>query len=339
MNLMNRPMLATEQQLSTAFNFDFKPTLSHSSMGNIALVPIEGLLLHRFSGFGSSYEVIRSQVQSALDDTSVEQIVLDIDSGGGEVSGLFDLVDFIVEARNQKPITALVNEHAYSAAYLLASSASQIVAPKTAGVGSIGVIVAHLDQSKAESDVGLQFTEIYAGKHKVDFSPHQPLSEQAKIEIQTQVNDTYDLFLQTLAQNRQSSASIFRDTEAKTYSASQALDLQLIDKIQSPYKFLEEHMMTEETSIESTEPSVPDTSQLLAIERARVKSIMQMCQLAKCTDNLEQFIEEGTAIEEARKCLFEKMAASSGDIINTIPEKQQNNNQLMQAMISGLGGR
>ncbi len=106
-------MLATAQQLNQSFSFDFQPTLKHTSLGNLAMIPIEGLLLHRFNGYGTSYETIRCQIQSALDDTQVDHIVLDIDSGGGEVSGLFDLVDFIVESRNQKPITARVNAHAY----------------------------------------------------------------------------------------------------------------------------------------------------------------------------------------------------------------------------------
>lgn len=335
---MNKPMLATAQQLEYAFNFDFNPTLSQSSLGSAAIIPIEGLLMHRFGGFGSSYEGIRSQIQSALDDSKVDHIILDIDSGGGEVSGLFDLVDFIVEARNQKTITALVNEHAYSAAYLIASSANQIVAAKTAGVGSIGVIVAHLDQSEAEKKIGLNFTEVFAGKHKADFSPHQPLTEQAMLEMQTQVDSTYELLVQTLARNRQSVPSVFKETEAKTYTAEDALSLTLIDKIQSPYKFLEEHMMTDEPMME--EDAIPEHVQLLNDERNRIKEIMQMCKLANLPESSEQLIEQGASIEDARKHLFEQMVARSGEpISNQLPEKQSEGNSMIEAMVQGLGGK
>lgn len=335
---MNKPMLATAQQLEYAFNFDFNPTLSQTTLGNVAIIPIEGLLMHRFGGFGSSYEGIRSQIQTALDEPKVDHIVLDIDSGGGEVSGLFDLVEFIVEARNQKTITALVNEHAYSAAYLIASSANKILAPKTAGVGSIGVIVAHLDQSEAEKKVGLQFTEIYAGKHKADFSPHQPLTEQAMLEMQAQVNSTYELLVQTLARNRQSIPSVFKETEAKTYTAEDALALTLIDKIQSPYKFLEEQLMTEDQNQGVTE--APDSAQLLNNERSRIKEIMQMCKLANLSESSEQLIEQGASIDHARKLLFEQMVARSGEpISNQLPEKQSEGNSMIEAMVQGLGGK
>ncbi len=198
------------------------------------------------------------------------------------------------------------------------------------------MIVAHLDQSEAEKKVGLEFTEIYAGDHKVNFSPHQPLTDKAKTEIQNQVNHIYELLLQTLARNRQSNQTIFQETEARTFSAEQALDMQLIDKIQSPYKFLEEHMMSEETIEVGIE--MPEPSQVLSAERDRVKTIMQLCKQAKMPECGEGLIEEGASVEEARTVLFDKMAASTADIRNALPEKQDESQSLIQAMVQGLGG-
>lgn len=323
--LINKPLLATPQQISYTKGFEFVRFPRFE--GKVAIIPVEGLLLHRSQSSGTSYQFIRLLLNEALNSPQVEHIVLDIDSGGGEVSGLFDLVDEIVEARSKKPITALINEHAYSAAYLIASSASQIIAPRTATVGSIGVIVAHVDQSEAEEKMGFKVTEIYAGKHKIDFSPHFALSDDAKLELQAQVDDTYDLFTQTLAKNRNASAEDFRLTEAKIFSSNQALPLQLIDKIQPPNKFFEELLMTEENN----------SADILKQERERMKTVFNLCNLAKQPECAVDFIEQGTSTEEVRKFLFDKLVTDTQEhIINAIGETQANHNQLIQSMVQGL---
>ncbi|MFO1259065.1 MAG: S49 family peptidase [Gammaproteobacteria bacterium] len=335
-NLLNRPLLATAQQVEAALYPAQKALNSKSNLvnQNVAVIPVEGLLLQRFEGFGSSYEAIRYQLKQALENPAIEQIVLDIDSGGGEVNGLFDLVDFIFEARKEKPIIALVNEQAYSAAYLIASAATQIIAPRTGGVGSIGVMVAHLDQSDAEKQIGLKYTEIFSGKHKVDFSPHKPLSETAAAQLQTQVDETYKLLIQTLVRNRNQPESVFESTEAQTYLSNQALELNLVDKIQPIYQLIEEISMKEEQIENPVNPM-----ELLADERKRIQSIVDLCELAKMPECIGPFIKKETSAEEARTILLEKMAANVGEPnINAIKEQAGAQSQMMQAMIKGLQG-
>lgn len=334
-NLLNKPLLATAQQIEAVLYpvTNFNSSVNSSSQ-NVAVISVEGLLLQRFAGFGTSYESIRSQLRQALDSSVIEHIILDINSGGGEVNGLFDLVDFIFEARNQKPITALVNEQAYSAAYLIASAASQIIAPRTGSVGSIGVMVAHLDQSNAEKQIGLNYTEIFAGKHKIDFSPHQPLSETAAAQLKTQVDETYRLLIQTLTRNRGQPGLLFESTEAQVYSSNQALELNLIDNIQPIHQFTEDLLMTDEQIDKQVSPI-----ELLANERNRIQSIVDLCALAKMPECIGPFIKKETSAEEARTILLEKMAANAGEPnINAIKEQTGGQNQMMQAMIKGLQG-
>ncbi len=340
MNLMNKPLLATPYQIQHALNS--KSSFPHHSdkrhhYSNVAIIPVEGLLLHRSEGYGSSYESIREQLHQALALPQVEHIVLDIDSGGGEINGLFDLVDDIVAARSQKPITALVNECACSAAYLIASSAHRIVAPRTAIVGSIGVIVTHLDQSEAENKLGLKFTEVYAGAHKNSFSLHQPLSESAREDLQAQVNETYELFIQTLARNRSQSESVFRSTEAKVYSSANALKLQLIDHIQSANKFIEEIFMSEDLPIQQQD--VHDPMKLVHEERERVKGILNLCKLAKQPEIVGDYVEKGASIDEVRKLLFDQLVANAGEpVMNAHAQNPAEQHQLIQSMVQGLGG-
>lgn len=153
--------------------------------GGVAVIPVHGILVPRRGQITAmcseltSYERIRGQLQAALNDPSISEIVLDINSGGGAAVGCKELADYIYQSRDTKPITAIVNYSAYSAAYFIASACSKIIVSQTSGVGSIGVIMEHLDTSKMEEKMGLTFTTIYRGDNKNNGTQHEPLSEES----------------------------------------------------------------------------------------------------------------------------------------------------------------
>src|SRR5690606_33365251 len=124
-------------------------------------------------------EQLGAELEELVADRSVSAIVLRIDSPGGLASGLFDFTDRIFEARQTKPIVAVVDDIAYSAAYAIAAAAEKIYVSRTSGVGSVGVVGYHVDRSEADAAEGLKVTAVYAGAHKIDFSPHFPLTEAA----------------------------------------------------------------------------------------------------------------------------------------------------------------
>ena len=131
-----------------------EPARGYEVLGGVAIIPVEGTLVAKlgmlcpYSGM-TGYDGIRVNFLTALADDAVRAIVLDIDSPGGECSGLFDLVDTIVAGRGVKPIRAILTEVAFSAAYAIASAADRISVPRTGGVGSIGVVCMHVDWSRA----------------------------------------------------------------------------------------------------------------------------------------------------------------------------------------------
>ncbi len=161
--------------------------LKHSIKSNVertAIIPIHVILTKKPGAFDemlgmTSYEQIEVQVKQALEDSSIETILLDIDSPGGEVNGIFDLADFIYSARAKKRIVAIANDDAYSAAYAIASSAEKIFLTRTSGVGSIGVIASHIDQSGFDEKCGIKYTTIFTGKRKNDLNPHEPISSES----------------------------------------------------------------------------------------------------------------------------------------------------------------
>lgn len=205
----------------------------------VYVLPIHGALVSRSAHLDmcttmTSYEDIRSQLQSALNDGSVEHIALDIDSPGGSATGMIDLASEIYAARNLKPITAIVNFSAYSAAYGLASAASEIVLSNSSGVGSIGVIARHVDMSKRYEAEGVKITTIFAGARKADLSSDAPLSEEATAWLTELVQQNYAEFTDMVARNRGLTVAAVRGTEAGVYFGQQGIALGLADRIEPP---------------------------------------------------------------------------------------------------------
>lgn len=208
-------------------------------VAGVAIIEVCGTLVQKlgtlrpYSGM-SGYDGIRQNFLTALYDPDVKAIMLDIDSPGGEVSGCFDLVDAIYQARGKKPIWSVLNEHAYSAAYAIASAADRIVVPRTGGVGSVGVIWMHIDWSKALAGAGFKVTFITYGEAKADGHPEIPLSAEALARFQSDIDTMGELFVTTVARNRNISADSVRDTQAVTYLGAAGVSCGLADAVMAP---------------------------------------------------------------------------------------------------------
>ncbi|MBU68545.1 MAG: serine peptidase [Cupriavidus sp.] len=215
------------------------PRTGYDNVCGVAVIPVQGTLVQKlgslrpWSGM-SGYDGIRQNLFMALDDPEVKAIALDIDSPGGEVAGCFDLVDTIYGLRGRKPIWSILNEAAYSAAYAIASAADRIVVPRTGGVGSIGVICAHVDLSKALTAAGVKVTFITYGERKADGHAEIPLSEEALARFQADIDTMGGLFVDTVARNRNISAATVRDTQAATFLGAQGVALGLADEVAAP---------------------------------------------------------------------------------------------------------
>ncbi|MBC8724572.1 S49 family peptidase [Paraburkholderia sp. 31.1] len=205
----------------------------------IAVIPVQGTLvqklgtLHPYSGM-TGYDGIRANLATALADDAVRAVVLDVDSPGGEVAGCFDLTDAIFASRGIKPLYAILTECAFSAAYALASACDRVIVPRTGGTGSVGVIVAHVDFSKALTDAGLTVTLITYGERKADGSEYRPLSDEAYARIMADVDSVGELFVATVARNRGLTVAQVRDTQAGTFLGAASVETGFADAVMSP---------------------------------------------------------------------------------------------------------
>lgn len=315
----------------------------------IALIPIYNTLVYRqfgdmqpISGHLTSYEEVWSWYDEANQDSSIHTIVFDVESNGGEVAGAFDTIDHIT-ATKQKPVIAIVNESAYSAAYGLSSAADKIYLPRTGGAGSIGVISVHVNKALANEKEGLQYTPIFAGSHKNDFSPNQPLSEEAFRVAKEQIDEVYNLFVKTAATNRKTSQKAIRETEAGIFQGQKAVDIGLADGVKSFSEVIEmiqnnhnkggkrmsakvEAQPVEKEAAVINQPSQAELDKIKAdvaetakkeareAETSRIHGIRQACFAVKhlIQPNLmDQFISEGVSLEEANKRIIASLAQKS----------------------------
>lgn len=208
--------------------------------GSIAIIPIHGVIAKRMNMMseisgGVSAEIVQSDIQSALNNSDIDAIVLDIDSPGGMVAGTMELANTIYEARGKKPILAAANETCCSAAYWIASAADNVYAYNTSEVGSIGVVAKHYDYSKANETDGVKVTYIYAGKYKTIGNSDEPLDKDAKNILQSQIDDLYIMFVNNVARNRGiSTEKVLKDmADGRVFLAKEALERGLIDGIMS----------------------------------------------------------------------------------------------------------
>jgi capsid assembly protease len=205
--------------------------------GGVAIIPVCGSLVHSAKGGPdpesglTSYPMVRRWLDQALDDAQVAAIVLDVDSPGGEASGVFDLAAYIRAARSRKPIVAVADEMAFSAAYAIVSAAERVFAPRLAGVGSVGVIAVHVDQSRHDAAQGLKYTAVYAGERKNDFTPHEPLSREALEILQGEINAVYDVFVAEVSAGRGLDEDRVRATEAGLFFGEEAVDAGFTDEV------------------------------------------------------------------------------------------------------------
>lgn len=187
------------------------------SPGGIAIIPIHGVMHQRLdmlaeiSG-GTSTDRIGRQITAAAHDDEVKVIILHVESPGGSIYGLHELSDVINRAKAIKPVIAQADSFAASAAYWVASQATELIVSPGGDVGSIGVFTLHEDISKMLEEMGVTETLIFAGDHKVDGNPFEPLSDDARKDMQARVNAAMDDFLAAVAFGRGKDVGIVSET-------------------------------------------------------------------------------------------------------------------------------
>lgn len=204
--------------------------------GKAAVIPLYGTIMPRANLFsdisgGTSLQRFQAALMEADRDSEVSSIVMDIDSPGGSVELVPETAEVIRSLST--PTVAVANTGAASAAYWLASQASEVVVTPSGEVGSVGVWTAHQDVSAMQTKLGVQTTLISAGKYKVEGNPFGPLGDEAREAIQANVDHYYEMFTADVARGRGISADEVRSGfgQGRMVIAPQAVREGMADRI------------------------------------------------------------------------------------------------------------
>lgn len=203
------------------------------AQGDVTVVPIMGVLTQRGGWYGTSLERTRAALRDAAADGS-GAIVLEVDSPGGEVYGVEELAAEVRDIRGQKPVVAVANSLAASAAYYIASQAEELFVTPSGEVGSIGVYGMHIDLSVALDQMGVKVTFISAGEGKVEGNPYAPLSEEAASDMQENIDRYYGMFVTSVKKGRGRELSVEKvrgEWGAWVYGAKQAVEIGMADHV------------------------------------------------------------------------------------------------------------
>ena len=214
---------------------DFPPL--YERMGDVGIIKIEGSLVPGEAGwmryFGiTGYADIKAAVLEGLADKGAKSLMIFSNSGGGSVAGVEDAESFIAQVAQHKP-TSAYSEFSASAAYWLTSAAGHITTSPTGVNGSLGVIRVVTEYSKAFEKDGITKTVMRAGRYKALGNPFEPLSEDGKAEIQSKLDDLYQIFIDVVARNRGTTAIIADQVmgQGREFLGKRGLEAGLVDSI------------------------------------------------------------------------------------------------------------
>lgn len=203
----------------------------------IAHIPIGGALgqdlkpFERGNGAVDTLD-IRAELAEYASDTRVRGALLDIDSPGGMVLGTPETAEAVREFAARKPIHAFTRGMMASAAYWIGSAATGVWATPSASVGSIGVVLPFLDQSRRLADAGVKVDVIKAGKYKGIGIPGTALSDDQREHLTQRVAAIHESFKTAVRTNRAAWGAIADSTmEGQTFMGTEAARLGLIDAV------------------------------------------------------------------------------------------------------------
>jgi signal peptide peptidase SppA len=215
-----------------------------SIAGKTAILPVVGPIFPRanlmsMSG-GTSLQSLSYDFNVALESKEVDSIILNIDSPGGEVTGISEFADMIYKANKQKSIIAYVYGLGASAAYWIASASSEIVMATTGEAGSIGVVAGYTDRKKQKEKSGVSEIEIVSSQ-----SPYKrpdPSTSEGRLQIQEVVDQIAGVFIKSVALHRGVSSQDVVDSygQGKMFVGEDAVQRGLADRVSTLETLIEE---------------------------------------------------------------------------------------------------
>jgi signal peptide peptidase SppA len=191
-----------------------------------------------------SYEALQREIECAMThEGDVRAAVLKIDSPGGVAAGMGESHRAIrrLIAKYGIPIYAYIDEMGCSAAYNIASACSEIWTTPEGHVGSIGVILCTIDETKALEKQGVAMDYIVTGKRKADLHPGTAVTSEVRAIAQAKVDKLGRHFFRAVGKargDRGLTAEAVEALQAGVYIGQDAVKVGLADGVASWDAFL-----------------------------------------------------------------------------------------------------
>lgn len=288
---------------------------------------VEGPLTYKpvtvmgFDCGGTSYEGLKADFE-AMVEQGVKTVAFMVDSPGGEAYAMMDTANYIrnLADANGVEIIAYVDGLSASAGYGLTAIADQIITSKDSELGSIGVLIRLMNDSKKLEKEGIERTFITAGKEKIPFTEDGGFRKEFLEDLQHKVDVLYEEFTGHVAKYRNMSVEAVRDTQAKTFLAQEAVELGLADKVMTLEEFYEYLAETAQTNKGSV---MKDR----IFKFNKKEEISEMTQLADLQAQLQAREVELTALSEKLEA-FASMEGLVAQLQEALADKET---QLSQA--------
>ena len=284
----------------------------------IAVINLTGTLTKKPASLSDDTSTVeaRNQIRAARRSQEIKGILLFVDSPGGTVAGTPDLAEEVAAAAAEMPVTAFVEDLVASAAYWVASQADRIVANhKTAFVGSIGAFMGLYDLSARAGQLGMKPVLITSGGVKGMGFPGTEITEAHKTMLQGLVNETQAEFNKAVARGRaMSQAQVEKLADGALHTADTALDLNLVDAIQSFDETVAELKTavrrgsgSQQASSDSGDTTMPDKTndQPQPVTVAQLKEHFP----SNTAEDREHCLEQGMTLEQAGPYMANALAA------------------------------
>lgn len=238
---------------------------------HIARVEINGII--------QDDDELIARLDGIAEDDYAKALILTISSPGGTTFGGERIYKAIKRVSEKKPVVADIRTLAASAGYMIAAASDHIVAGETSIIGSIGVIFQYPQVSELLEKIGVSYEEIKSSPLKAEPSPFHPASDEAIAMINSMVIDSYDWFVDLVAENRDlTRAETLKIADGSIFTGRQSLENKLIDSLGGEVEiraFLETKEVSEELDIiERRKPRVPQAPFLMGSFEGIIQKIL-----------------------------------------------------------------
>ena len=290
-------------QKEASGEFSMYSTL-HYAESNLGVIHISGPLTNKSTGWealcgGTSYESIKEDFEALL-EAGTKTVAFMVESGGGEAYGMMDTGNYLrkLADENGVRIISYVDGLSASAAYGLTAISDEVISNKNSEIGSIGVLIRLMNDSKALEKEGYERSFISAGTQKIPYSEDGSFRKDFLDDLQYKVDTLYTDFTEYVAEHRNISVEAVRNTQANTFLAGDAIGLGLADQIMTQEEFYSYLSGEAQTNKEGSSMS----NRIFKFSKTNNEETLEMSQLTELQAQLETAqsqLAEFSSVKEA----------------------------------------